>query len=127
MTILLEHIKKAIIEMQSYDEFSLEDYTELAKYVDIFRRIAEKELKPHVVIWNMNLPDYLYQFIHNTMDIIGYEAVGNMEHASGKYNFESKDEHHETLFRFKDKNCDYSITFEIDTEGIMSNGKLQSY
>lgn len=113
MSTLLDISKETMKRAQEQDDFSIEDYSIFGSIVEKLEEINDLDMKPHLIIWNLNVWNVFYDHIVSALEQIGYEYVGNMDLNESEYNFDCSDEVYDKLFRYKDKKCDYTNTLRI--------------
>jgi hypothetical protein len=112
----LEQLRaEAMLNVRNHDEFEGQDDIKLLQYaIKDVEEVNSIELKPHLIIWNLNKWMPIREYIEEALELIGYEYIGNMD--TNEYKFEFENEYHDILFRFKESNCDYTKTLKLDME-----------
>ena len=113
---LLDITKKVFIDAQNDNDFELHDYGLFSNLVDEIEKIESMKLKPHLIRWHMNMWQPYSEYIDTALEFLGYEYVGRMDihDENDDYKFIYNDFTYDTLYRYKDKNCDYTNTLIID-------------
>lgn len=110
---LNELIQEAMVKMTKTEEMHNDDVQNLASAIKKIESIRDEELKPYLIVWNLNVWNPIREFIEDALELIGYEDVGNMDMSDDEYKFESEEIYHEILFRHREKNCDYTNTLRL--------------
>lgn len=111
---LLNIAKDCMMNAQNNIDFELEDYAVFSEITEQLQDIEKRQLKPYLVIWNINHWEYQEEYITSALLHFGYEYVGNMDNADGQYIFNNNDIFQDRLWRFKDKNCDYTTILRLN-------------
>jgi hypothetical protein len=113
---LLELAKKKFNEAQKESDFEMYDFGHFASYVKEIEKIESMKLKPYLIKWNMNMWHPYFDFVDSALEILGYEYIGKMDmnDESDQYKFEYKDINYDTLYRYKDKNADYTKIYKVE-------------
>lgn len=111
---LLELAKKSIIEAMEGNEFELHDFSYFGDIANLINKIDEKEFKPYLITWRINMWEGHCNFLYNAMELLGYEFIGNMDMSDDEYKFECEDVFYDKLFKFTGRKTDYSNHMNID-------------
>lgn len=106
-------VKKTVKAMVEDSDFDYGDILELSGMLKEITQLNHYDMKPHLVIWNINSWEHISNFIFDAMEEIGYEWVGTKDSDGEKFNFEYQDIFYSHLFRFKDKYCDYTKIYKV--------------
>lgn len=108
-----EELAIKTMEMMKEDDFETSDIQTFSDAIELIDEINKLELKPYLIQWELNMWQPIRAYIEDALELIGYEYIGNMDLNEG-YLFDCENEAHEILFRFKDKNCDYTNVLKFD-------------
>jgi hypothetical protein len=110
---LLGLAKRTMTEAMREDDFEMYDFSIFASIQDKLNDINSLKLKPYLIVWHKNVWHVYANHIDIVLEKLGYEYIGNMDLGEDKLLFESNDEYHDVLYRYKGKNCDYTNTLRV--------------
>jgi hypothetical protein len=106
---ILKLSKESMKDSMKESDFGIYDFRAFASILDNIMEIGEMKLKPHLIIWHSNMWMMHLDYLDKALELLGYEYVGRMNDLNeDEFRFESKDNDYDTLYRFKDKKCDYT-------------------